>query len=392
MLMKKSLIALAVASALSTSAFAATSNVDIYGQIDLSVDRVSGLEKGAPGQSNDAFRLSSNTSRIGLKGSEDLGGGLAGIWQFEQGVSFDSQAKGGINNGSGSGWGSLRNTFLGLKGNWGTVLGGNYDTPYKSSTYTLDPFADTMGDYNAIIGSFGGLNTSDLRMNNSLVYMSPSFSGLSFALGTSFQKESGLNNNSNNTTNGKPAFYSGMVKYENGPLFLSGAYETAKHLGACNGINCGTVGSFNENIDTKSWKVGAGYSFGDFVVNAVYDNIKVKVNTGTTDVKRSAYGLNGVYTIGNIALKAGAYKAGKISGNKDSSASLYEVGGDYMLSKRTKVYALYAKVNNDKNAAYDLGGAAASDYGPAAGVPSFVTPGANGRDPGAFSIGVRHTF
>jgi predicted porin len=353
----------------------------------MSVDRVSGLDNGAPGQSNDAFRLSSNTSRIGLKGSEDLGGGLAGIWQFENGVNFDSQAKGGINNGSGSGWGSLRNTFLGLKSNYGTILGGNYDTPYKSSTASLDPFADTMGDYNAIIGTFGGVNTSDLRLNNSLVYMSPGFSGLSFSLGTSFQKESGLNN-----TKGKPSFYSGMVKYENGPLFLSGAYESGRHLGACNGINGCTVGKYDEDIDTSSWKLGAGYSFGDFVVNAVYDNIKVKNNTGTTDVKRSAYGLNGVYTLGNIAFKAGAYKAGKIGSVKDTGATMYEVGADYMLSKRTKVYALYAKVNNDNNGTYNLGGAAASDYGPASGVASYVTPGAPGKDPGAFSLGVRHTF
>ena len=70
-------------------------------------------------------------------------------------------------------------------------------------------------------------------------------------------------------------------------------------------------------LDIRSWKLGAGYTFGNFVVNAIYDNIKVKNNATTftsgTEAKRSAWGLNGVYNMGNIALKAGFYDAGKIS-------------------------------------------------------------------------------
>ena len=95
--MQKKLIVLALASAFAAPAFAATSNVDIYGQLDVSVDRVSGIQNqtssgAGTGNSNTAWRLSSNTSRIGLKGSEDLGGGLAAIWQFEQAVNLDNGA------------------------------------------------------------------------------------------------------------------------------------------------------------------------------------------------------------------------------------------------------------------------------------------------------------
>lgn len=373
--MKKSLIALAVASAISSPAFAATSNVDIYGQLDVSVDRVSGLESttATPLQDDNAWRLSSNTSRIGLKGSEDLGGGLAAIWQWENTLALD-----------GAGLGGLRNTFLGLKGNWGTLLGGTHDTPYKLSTASLDPFADSMGDYNTIIGSFAGVNSSDLRLGNVLAYISPSFSGLTGAIATSFMKESGAENPL--APNGSPSAWSAMVNYANGPLYLAAGYEKAD--------NQATTIFVPSNLDIRSWKLGAGYKFGNFAVNAIYDNIKVSNNTTASEAKRSAWGLNGVYNMGNIALKAGYYNAGKVSGTggaPDTGATLWELGADYMLSKRTKLYALYAKVNNDTNGTYSVGGAASAGFG-SSGVSSAVSPGALGGDPSAFSLGMRHTF
>jgi len=373
--MKKSLIALAVASAISSPAFAATSNVDIYGQFDVSVDRTSGIKTISDTnarQKNSAWRLSSNASRIGFKGSEDLGGGLAAIWQFEQGVNVD-------NGGNSSAWGNSRNTFLGLKGGFGTVIAGTNDTPYKMSTTALDPFADTAGDYNAIIGSFSGLNTSDLRLGNVLAYISPSFSGLTAAIATSFLKETGVNN-----INGGPSAYTGMVNYANGPLYLSAAYEQAKHLDPT------AFGA--ADMDLRSWKLGAGYNFGNFTVNALYDNIKATVNTPITtpnSAKRSAYGLNGVYNMGAVALKAGYYHAGKISSSSNTGANMYELGADYNLSKRTKAYAVYTRMNNDTNASYCAGGAATAGFG-SSGVNAVCS--GNSKDPSIFSVGMRHTF
>lgn len=376
--MKKSLIALAVAGAISSPAFAATSNVDIYGQFDVSVDYTSGLKTiSASGlQKDHGYRLSSNASRIGLKGTEDLGGGLAAIWQFEQGVNLDTGA-------STSGWGNSRNSFLGLKGVFGTFLGGTHDTPYKMSTSSLDPFADTAGDYNSIIGSLDGNNTSDLRLGDTLAYISPNFSGLTFAVASSFQKENGQNN-----TNGAPSMYSGMVNYANGPLYLAAAYESAKHLDPT-----GTVIGFANDADMKSWKLGAGYTFGDFTVNAIYDNIKATVNSPTTttnSIKRAAYGLNGVFNMGNVALKAGYYHANKLKTNTgtiaDSASNMWEAGADYNLSKRTKAYLVYTKVNNDTNGFYCAGGSSSAGFG-SSGVNAVC-----GDDPSIVALGMRHSF
>ena len=101
--MKKSLIALAVAGAVAApAAFAATSNVDIYGIFGASVDIID-----RDNASEDEFKVSSTASRIGFKGAEDLGGGLSAIWQVETGLDIDGQ------NTTPNGWGT-RNTFVGL--------------------------------------------------------------------------------------------------------------------------------------------------------------------------------------------------------------------------------------------------------------------------------------
>src|SRR5574340_655132 len=159
--MKKSLIALAVAGVVSAPAFAATSNVDVYGKLHVSVsvfdDQSNTLED---------TQISSNASRIGFKGAEDLGGGLSAIWQIESGVNLDE----------GNGTWASRNSFVGLKDGFGTVMIGNNDTPLKSIGRTIDLFGDTLADSRNVTGV-----ESDTRAKNSVTYNSPSFSGLAFA-------------------------------------------------------------------------------------------------------------------------------------------------------------------------------------------------------------------
>jgi predicted porin len=181
-----------------------------------------------------------------------------------------------------------------------------------------------------------------------------------------------------------------MVNYANGPLYLSAAYETAKHLVPGSGVD----------FDLRSWKLGAGYSFGNFTVNGIYEDIKGTLNSGLTflgtpftagaDAKRKAYGLNGVYNMGNIALKAGYYHASKIDTSagsvNDSAAKMYELGADYNLSKRTKAYLVYTKVKDDTAASYCAGGSNSAGFG-SSGVNIVC-----GDDPSILALGMRHTF
>ncbi|MCA1978065.1 MAG: porin [Thiobacillus sp.] len=361
--MKKSLIALAVAGAVSAPAFAATSNVDIYGQLTLSYDYIN-TDTNVVGADKKLSRISSNSSRIGFKGSEDLGGGLAAIWQIENQLDMDN----GTNNLTGGTLGAggfstaMRNTFVGLKSNsFGTVLLGKHDTPYKLATGKLDIFADTLGDYNNIVGNVNGSNNFDLRPGNVAAYITPTFSGLHGAIAYVAGNEVG------NGTAPNQSAWSAMGMYDNGPLFASLAYEKHNNLNAT-------------GDDRDAWKAGVGYKFGDAQLGLIYEDAETVL--GANNVKsRKAWYLNGQYTMGAIVLKAAYGRAGDVKTQADTSARTFDLGADYNLSKRTKMYAVYQKTNNDTNGTYGLG----------AGQGSALTPGA-GEDPSAFSIGVRHTF
>ncbi|MCD6706390.1 MAG: porin [Thiobacillus sp.] len=354
--MKKSLIALAVAGVVSAPAFAATANVDIYGRMAFSVDFADTNEAG---DSDDIVTGRDNVSRIGFKGSEDLGGGLSAIWQVETQLNANtgSAADDEFAN---------RNTFVGLSSkSMGTVVLGRHDTPYKLATGKLDPFGDTAGDYNTIIGTTASGTIFDTRANQTVAYISPTFSGFHAALA---YVEVKLNEDTDAAAgNNNADAVSAMGMYENGPLFASLAYEA--YSGGAGGGSTGVD-------DTDAWKVGLGYAFGNAKLGAVYESIDSDVAASANT--RDAWYVSGVYSMGAIDLKA-AYG---VSEDGDSAADTefdyWTVGADYNLSKRTKLFALYATVENAATTAATL---STTGY--------TATPG---QDVDVLSIGIAHTF
>lgn len=349
--MKKSLIALAVAGAFASTAQAATSNVDVYGKLRFSVDHVDTND--AAGDSSDLVAGVDNASRIGFKGSEDLGGGLKAIWQVEQQLNV------GIN---GSGAMSSRNTFVGLSGGFGTVLLGRHDTPYKLATGKLDPFVDSIGDYNNVLGrNANGANNFDLRADGTIAYISPTVSGFHAAIAYVQPKAN------EGAGNDEISAWSAMAMYEAGPLFASLAYET----------HSGGVATSTPAKEENAWKVGLGYKFGDTQLGAVYENVDHDAANHISD--RDAWHLSVTHTMGPIVLKAAYGQADDAEGsmNNKTGADFWALGVDYNLSKRTKVWAYYSTVNNDTNAKYRMNNYAAA---------------AAGKDIDAFSIGIEHNF
>lgn len=350
--MKKSLIALAVAGAFAAPAMAATSNVDIYGVIKSSYDYID-TDAPAGVADGNVTKISSNSSRIGFKGSEDLGGGLKAVWQWETALTTDTSGAPTSN----------RNTFVGLAGGFGTFLVGTHDTPYKLATGSLDVFSDTMGDYNTIMGNVNGTNLFDLRGPNVWAYISPTFSGFHAAIARVNADEAGA-------PAADPDAWSVAGIYNNGPLFASLAWE--KHE---DGVAGSVAGS-----QLDAWKLGVGYKFGDFKVGLGYESLDD--DAGATVNDRNAWFINGAYAMGPITLKAQYASAGDGDTAADTSADYWAIGADYKLSKRTKVYALYASTDNDAAGTYTTGGAGAGGiYAPAAGT-----------DPSVLSIGIEHSF
>jgi predicted porin len=269
-----------------------------------------------------------------------------------------------VNAGSGSH--SLRNSFVGLSGGFGTVLMGIHDTPYKLATARLDPFADTTGDYNIAIGSVNGTNAFELRANNVLAYVSPKMGGFTVTLANVFGAE---------TSNGATAnfgAYSLSGTFEQGPLFASLAYEKHNNIGT----------GLNGTDDRSAWKLGVGYKFGDTSLGLVYEDAS---QTGATVTDRNAWAVNVAHDMGPIRLMAAYYNMGDGDTAADTSANAWALGANYSLSKRTLVYARYLNINNDKGATYQyVGGQGPNGTG--------ITGMGAGTDPSILSLGVRHSF
>ena len=108
----------------------ALADATIYGTFNAALESVSatGATAGSASDVRQTQRVTSNTSKIGFKGQEDLGNGVKALWQVEQEVSIDD---GGARKGAWAG----RNSFVGLEGGFGKVLLGNHDSAYKMFGY-----------------------------------------------------------------------------------------------------------------------------------------------------------------------------------------------------------------------------------------------------------------
>lgn len=352
----KKILAIAIASAFAAPAFAATSNVDIYGNIHLSVDV---LDDGTDSATN----VSANASNIGFKGSEDLGGGLKAIWQVETNINADG------GNGSNA-FDSQRDTFVGLAGGFGTARLGYFDTPTKQLSRKLDLFNNKVGDTrnflrtNTADGSdaaLGASNAWEERFRNGIRYDTPSFGG--FSLSAHYSTQTGARAANNNDTDA----YSLGAEYKGGPLFVGATYQR-------NNLTVGTG-------DETNWRLGAGFDIANLKLVALYS--KSNDQRGTNGADRDVWGVGAGYKIGNGQINAQYYKASDEDGTANSGAKMYAVGYDYNLSKRTQAYVAYAKTKNDSAARFSaFGGGGHGDN---------LTIAA-GQDPDAFSIGMIHKF
>jgi predicted porin len=305
-MMKKSLIALALVAA-APVAFAATSNVEVYGAARLSIDSASGGK---------GYSVNDQSSRVGIKGSEDLGGGLAAIWQWESQMNgLDATTVGT----------TQRNTFVGVKGAFGTALAGVHDTPYKLGG-SADLFGDTSADAQKATVGIIGRNGMDTRSNNAIAYISPDYAGFHVGVAV-IADEAG-------STGSAHAATSAVLVYANGPLKATYGREEYKN---------GRVGD----------KFNVAYKIGDIGLGATYE----KSNSALDADKDTAYLVSASYGMGPITLAAqyGNFNdkndvANTISTNVQAGVDVKRttIGAIYALSKRTNTYVAY---NADKTSA-----------------------------------------
>lgn len=350
--MQKKIIVLAIASALTAPALA-FADVTVYGQANLSVDMV----KDGMAPSATDYQLNSNTSRIGVKGSEDIGSGVSAIAQLEGTVTMDSPA----NSSNGVGLTFDRDTFLGLSSaTAGTLVLGQHDTPYKMATRNLDMFADGIADNRgnqSTSPTFSGTTMMggghDATSGNLIAYISPSMSGFSVAAATVFGAESAAAN----TTKGSAYSLAGM--YVQGPFYGALAYDNSKAGDAGTGDLGGTV-----NDKDTAFKLGGSYTVDAFAVNAVIERLTSTPAVGTERTNTNYY-LAGKFNISSTDdVKLAYTKRGSQSG-LTNDANQVSVGYDHSMSRNTTVYALGTKLTDNTT---------------------------GGADPSAVSFGIRHSF
>jgi predicted porin len=367
--MQKKLIALAVAGLISAPVFA-QSNVTVYGVLDLTGEWVGADDAGGTNAGIDRFRLQSNSSLIGFKGVEDLGNGLKALFQFETGVNGDT------GNFSGAG----RDTFVALQSGFGTVILGNLTHPVRAmgSKTDLNPGATGIGFLGSVYGTFGSnkLGTDDRQQL--VAYVSPSlFGGLTFtaAYGPGTESptaSSGLQQELN------PEMWQVAAQYENGPIYAGLAYHVANDIFNAAG---GTSPVALSGTEHEVYRVAGKYTFGfGLTLAGLWDRQSLTGAAIPIDQERDAWAFSVGQSFGAHTLHGGYAEADSVEGLPgDSGVSMWSIGYEYALSKRTMLKAVYAEIDNE--------GASRADFytAPIGGIPL-------GSDPAGFGVGLRHSF
>ncbi|EEF27359.1 Outer membrane porin protein 32 precursor, putative [Ricinus communis] len=387
--MKKSLLIVIILATFAVAARAQNS-VTLYGIVDSGFAYIHNVKDSNGENQSTMIKLSSGNlsgSRWGIKGREDLGGGLAVIFQLENGfnVGTGNFGQGGREFG--------RKSLVGLTGNaWGTVtLGRQYD-PLVDVVQGL-----TEDNYfGGVFGTPGDLDNYDnsLRVSNSLKYVSPIFAG--------FQVEAlyGLGGVAGATGSGQT--YGFGAAYSNGPFSLGAGYFYADGGStATAGVHTWTGSSdslFNTVINSgfasaksiQIAKVGGQYVIGAVTVGAAYSN--TRYSRDATSVFHEPAKFNNGSAFFNYqftsAVRAGAaYNYTSLTGPSSAHYSQVNLGVDFTLSKRTELYALfgYQKASGttlNSNGAVVSAQASIGDFG--------VNSGTNSQDLAV--VGIHHKF
>lgn len=426
--------------------------LSLYGNLDLSLDDTTKGINGmvAPDGSRPVGNggwmpaIASNSSYVGLRGFQTIGSlPTRFVWQLETqlDVSVTSGWSQSNSNTSSSVKGGLtsRNSFIGLANNgWGAVKIGKTDTPYKTATSPLNPFASMLGDYSVIMGNSGGDNRVEFgsRLDHSIWYESPVFSGFSFnALFSPGQNRAGDSSNlasgEGDCTGGNipgsgggpqacndGAFgnaYSLSLKWRRGPLYLTGAYELHKKVNRTSDLPTWDAGDV---ADESAVKVGAQYRLGTgTTLNAIFEHLKRDVPDRLqyqNERSRNGFWLALSQNLGfGNSVHFGWAHAGRTPGdpgqhntlggaNPDNTANMFTLAWKHQVDPSLSYYVDYATTINHRDAHFDLG---AGGHGVTTDCHDASNPDTSGFDPNGgapkcwagghlqgVSVGMRYQF
>jgi predicted porin len=361
-----------VSTLLSLSVFAATiptlahaQTVILYGRLNLNYERIQIRQNNPAGTAGNFDRVSSNSSRFGMRGSEDLGDGLSAIYQVESGFNADV----------GTGEIASRDSWVGLKGGFGQIRLGKMDTPMKNSGGMTDRFKGTGIQDDGGIAALGGSgNGFSRRQNNAMRYDSPNFAGMRIELQHGFETEDAILKQRVTTLglNGQIAALKYYAVYEQHRNFVVGKRDNAARL-ALN-YDAGLL-----NIGSEFTRLNYSLMAGSVTRNYFTVTTGYKVGNGTVNARYGqALAVNGSAPNGTIV--TGADGAALFKG-PSSGARNYTVGYEYNFSKRTQLFTYYTKIANEANANYRFGVNAVN-----------ISGAGRGADPAGLVVGMADDF
>ncbi len=337
--MKKSTVSLAVLSALSTGALA-QSSVTLYGIVDaaIAVEDTGEIGKGSRKVLNSGNQSS---SRIGLRGGEDLGGGLTAEFNIESGLALDTGTA------DSAFWG--RRAVVGLKGGFGSLFLGREYSPIAAVAAASDIFGQGYFGTNLSAFTSGRLSR---RLSNSVSYRTPSLGGVHASFVAS--PSEGVSSASR--------VLGTAVEYSMERLYAGAGYHDLER--ASNGLK------------DKEYALGVGYGVGAFDFKGNY----LVADPAGADNKFEQFNLGVSFGFGSGRLLANLQQNRIEGGAKGTAlATTYS----HELSKRTNLYASYARLSNNASGSFGISSSSTS-----------VAPGASspGADPSVLAVGVRHRF
>ncbi|WP_421621765.1 porin [Alkalilimnicola ehrlichii] len=354
--MKKRFIAVSAAALMASPLAVMAGDLNLYGEAHLSVDH-------ADDKTDSSQFLASRFSTLGITGSEYLGMGLTGFFQYETEVNLTAGGDGLFDG--------TTESFLGVQGGFGTVLGGMLYDPLFATLDGLDLFADRVGSVHTMARLEGATSHT-----NVLAYVTPDFNGFSFA--AVYGPEQGTD---------KGSRFVGQLGFEGevegGTISASLGYLQANEgvVNAVAELEPGDPG-YND-LKLKIWQATFGYEITD-----VWRGFAFYQDYGSSDVMEDdkAYGAGVGFMVSpqvELLAQVSRYDADA----SREGATTYALGADYFITDRTTLYGIAGMTRNKSEQALmptDV------DYYQGAG-PEGISPAA-GDNPWVVSLGVIHSF
>lgn len=416
---------------------ASSNGITLYGRLDelVVVNKYSVSGNGAVSELKKGDVWAAGNA-MGFRGRENLGGGTSAWFQLEIGVWPDGRTEASAT--TGNNWGG-RNSAIGISSGIGDVLVGVWDTPYKQTfgvwnSMTSGGFSaagitigngDTTGALSGflpsgaacanIVSNASGTPVSTAngvcvteatsngtgfsrRINNSVQYWSPIVGGFQAKLMTALANYQQPGSNQLPSGLQKAKEYSLSVAFVRGPISVGAGYDSHE------GLRPGTAIGANANPKDTAWQIGGKFNMGMAEVGLAYEMISYGSNNGGLTTPAGAmdvpsWVLNGRVNLGPGAVWGSYSKTDAKSCSTSTTvigsaacgvqAKMFGLGYDYVLSKRTKMYVAYNKIDNGFS-----NGVGSSYYYIAGPAANGGTNGAlaAGTDVTTYGVGLQHTF